>query len=143
MCQHSFGECRKGHIPRCLQRYKLDAPLLAAGVLTHVNLLKSHTGHGLIDKLVIVMFSITDETGMIAKGGHVLQVVLHVAPFAEQLVAKQAVYGKYCRGSGKVGKNFADGIPDSGLIVCQFQQQKNIGIVDLAKTNQRIALDFF
>ena len=29
-----YGECRVGQQPRCLQRYKLDAPLLAAGLLT-------------------------------------------------------------------------------------------------------------
>ena len=28
------SECREGHIPRCLQRCKLDAPLLVAGLLT-------------------------------------------------------------------------------------------------------------
>ena len=38
MRKHPFGECRKGHIPRCLQRYKLDAPLLAAGLLTYMGL---------------------------------------------------------------------------------------------------------
>ena len=28
-----FGDCREGQIPRCLQRYKFDTPLLAAGSL--------------------------------------------------------------------------------------------------------------
>ncbi len=31
-----FGECREGQIPRPLGRFKLDAPLLAAGSLTTV-----------------------------------------------------------------------------------------------------------
>lgn len=29
-----FDDCREGQIPRCLQRYKFDVPLLAAGFLT-------------------------------------------------------------------------------------------------------------
>ena len=29
-----FGDCREGQIPRSLGRYKIDAPLLAAGFLT-------------------------------------------------------------------------------------------------------------
>ena len=39
-CLQTFGDCREGHIPthrRCvcaLQRCKIDAPLLAAGLLT-------------------------------------------------------------------------------------------------------------
>ena len=28
-----FGDCREGQIPRCLQRCKIDTPLLAAGYL--------------------------------------------------------------------------------------------------------------
>ncbi len=32
--KQTFGECREGHIPRPLGRFKFDAPLLAAGLLT-------------------------------------------------------------------------------------------------------------
>ncbi len=33
-CLQAFGDCREGQIPRPLGRFKFDAPLLAAGVLT-------------------------------------------------------------------------------------------------------------
>ncbi len=36
---------REGHIPRCLQRYKLDALLLAAGLLTHEYRTAQKTGN--------------------------------------------------------------------------------------------------
>ena len=39
------SECREGHIPRCLQRCKLDAPLLAAGLLT-VSMVEDVKGRG-------------------------------------------------------------------------------------------------
>lgn len=32
--KQTFGECREGHIPRPLGRFKFDAPLLTAGLLT-------------------------------------------------------------------------------------------------------------
>ncbi|MCM1026629.1 MAG: hypothetical protein NC432_09340 [Roseburia sp.] len=36
MLAWTVGECREGQIPRPLGRFKLDAPLLAAGYLTPV-----------------------------------------------------------------------------------------------------------
>ena len=58
-------------------------------------LFKYNAGHGLVDKLVVVMFAVSDESGMVAKRSHFLQVFLHIMVVVKKQVPEQAVDGEH------------------------------------------------
>ena len=111
--------------------------------IAHPPLLKDHTGHGLIDKLIIVVFAVSHQAGVASQCRHFLQIVGHIAMAAEQLVAEQAVYRENGRARGKILAYPADSVLDDGPVIAQLQQNQHVGVVDLPETGQRITLYVF
>ena len=70
-------------------------------------LFKYHAGHCLVNKLMIVVFSKTDKSCMIAQFSHCIQVIIHVMFLTKQKITKYAVYGKYSGNVRKISLNTA------------------------------------
>lgn len=80
---------------------------------------------------------------MAAQGAHFLQVILHIAALAEELVPEQAVHGEDSGALGEIPADLLYGIAHRRLVIAQFQQHQHIGVVHLAETGQGVAADFF
>ena len=88
------------------------------------------------------MFHVTDKSGMIAKGAHFPEVVVHIIIFRKQKVSEKTVYGKYRRGSGEVLLYCTDGISDGLFEIPQFQKDEDVGIIHLPEAGQGISVYF-
>lgn len=49
----------------------------------------------MVDKAVVIVFPVSDQTGVISKGAHFRQIVLHIVVVGKEQVTEQAVDGKY------------------------------------------------
>ena len=88
------------------------------------------------------MFPVTDKSGMIPKGAHFPEVVVHIIIFRKQKVSEKTVYGKYRRGSGEVLLYCTDGISDGLFEIPQFQKDEDVGIIHLPEAGQGISVYF-
>ena len=69
-------------------------PYLCKTASPHPLLFKYHASHGLIDKLVIKVFPISNKPRMVPQRTHLPQILLHISVLIEQFIPKKAVNGK-------------------------------------------------
>ena len=57
-------------------------------------LFKHYACHGLVDKLLIIMFSETDQTGMISQRRHGFQIGIEIVFLCKEQITENTVDGK-------------------------------------------------
>ena len=78
---------------------------------------------------------------MAAKRRHILQIFIHVALLAEQLVTEQAVDGKYSRTMREICANLLDRLFCDFPVVAQLQQGQDIRVVYQTAAGPRVPLN--